>query len=430
MVFTRCLHTALAIVLSVWNSSEALSEKYALVIGGASKGLESKHQEFARITIATSLGLSNKGYRVTMLFGSGLDDSELRKYSADYSKIASLHKTDSLVKIDPATTQNIDKTLNAFVAKAKPKDQIELVISAHGSDTCGELGTQIRNDIGSKCKHTFGIFDTHGKATQYSSDRILQFLKQLEDKGAASNIVFNSCHSGRAKAEFKSLGLKNTCAYFQTAGNETGFECFEDDPDSSIDYTSTGEYIALRYYRDILPRMESDPYFSQNACFQKTINHYKEKQIDLSSLATAYWSSRDFDETFQSAALSSQLGYLYFTTGSFQPQITNQEVLLTSQLKLINASLINETVSATNQLPDVFMSRYLRALDEYNQSVRALQRELNGNPSNTAERLSVATSLQKTVQNRAKTFMQQERFFIRQLFRNKDNKVDPCARAL
>ena len=74
----------------------------------------------------------------------------------------------------------------------------------------------------SLCKHTFTIFNSERRPIEFSSEELLRHVKKLGDKGALPTIVLNSCHSGRAKQVFKTLDLKNTCVYFQTAGNEVG----------------------------------------------------------------------------------------------------------------------------------------------------------------------------------------------------------------
>ena len=64
--------------------NSAWASKYGVVIGGASKNMESSQQEFARVTLASTIGLSNKGYSVTTLFGSNENKTEREKYSTDY----------------------------------------------------------------------------------------------------------------------------------------------------------------------------------------------------------------------------------------------------------------------------------------------------------------------------------------------------------
>jgi len=420
----------LTLLLAVFSSEKVLAENYALVIGGSSKKVESKQQEFARVTAAASIGLKAKGYNVTTLFGSGRDDQEKEKYPGDFEKISSLQNGNAIGASKVATAQNIDAVFEALIANVKSGDHVEVLVSAHGSDTCEALGSHLRNDTGSQCKHTFTVFDSDGRETQYPSEKILGYLKKLEDKGALPSVVFQSCHSGRAKAQFKSLGLTNTCAYFQTAGNELGYGCFEDDPDFANDYTSTGEYVAMRYYETSLPALEKDSYFSQSACFRKTAKHARDQKMNLASIASAYWSSRRQDSTFQSPALSTLLGFPYFTTGLFQPQITKEQNLSCENLAMSNDSLIKQLASLGQQVSDAVTAPYDRALVEYNDAVKSLKNEIEGKRPETPERLLRISALQRQVKNKAASFMLQERQLIDRLLRDQNKTSDPCARPL
>lgn len=409
---------------------KALAENYALVIGGSSKKAESKQHEFARITAAASIGLEAKGYKVMTLFGSGLDDKEKEKYLTDFQKIELIQKKNALSTPNTATASNIDAAFEALLEKVQSGERIEVLLIAHGSDSCDELGPFISNDLGFQCQHTFTVFNSKGKEIQYPSEKILRYLKRLEDKGALPTIVFSSCHSGRAKAQFKRLGLTNTCAYFQNAGNELGNSCFEDDPDFAKDYTSSGEYISMRYYQTSLPMLEKDPYFSQSSCFQKTTKHYREMKMNLSSISSTYWSSRKEDLTFQSPAISSLMKFPYFTKGQIQPQISHEKTLSCEQLEMSNKSLFKQLSDLGKQISDVATIPYYQSIEEYNFTVNNLKDELNKKIPETSARLLEISILQKAVREKAENFMRQERQLIDQLFKDKGSDSDPCARNL
>ncbi len=420
----------LTLLFLAFSSEKVFAENYALVIGGSSKKVESKQHEFARVTAAATIGLEAKGYRVTTLFGSGRDDQEKEKYPSDFEKIGSLQTNNAIGTSGVATASNIDAVFEALVAKAKTGDRVEVLLSAHGADSCEELGPLIKNDIGSQCKHTFTVFDSEGREIQYPSEKMLRYLKRLEDKGALPSIVLDSCHSGRAKAQFKSLGLTNTCAYFQTAGNELGFGCFEDDPDFAKDYTSTGEYVAMRYYQTSLPSLEKDPYFSQSSCFQKTAKHSRDRKMNLSSISSAYWNSRTQDSTFQSPALSTLLNFPYFTTGLIQPQITKEQNLSCEQMTMSNNSLIKQLTNLGAHISDAATAPYYLALNEYNDAVKSLKDEMDKKLPETPERLMQIATLQRQVKDKAESFMLQERQLIDQLFKDQNKNPDPCERTL
>lgn len=426
--FRRIILTLLFLVFS---SEKVFAENYALVIGGSSKKVESKQHEFARVTAAATIGLEAKGYKVTTLFGSGLTDQEKEKYSADYAKINSLQTHNSLAQTNNSTASNIDATFEAMIAKVKSGDRVEILLTAHGSDTCEELGPHIRTDAGSQCKHTFTVFDDQGREVQYPSEKMLRYLKRLEDKGALPSVVFNSCHSGRVKAQFKKMGLTNTCAFFQTAGNELGYGCFEDDPDFAKDYTSTGEYVAMRYYQSNLSTLGKDPYFSQSACFQKTSQHYRENNMSLNSISSAYWNARRKDATFQSPALSTLLNFPYFTTGQIQPQITREQNLSCDCMTMSpNNSLIKQLTDLGAHITDAVTAPYNQALNEYNDAVNTLRAELERKLPETPERLARITELQQQVKAKAENFMSKERGLIDQFFKDQNVTPDPCARSL
>lgn len=417
-------------LLTIFSAEQVVAENYALVIGGSSKKVESKQQEFARVIAATTMGLREKGYQVTTLFGSGRNDDEKQKYQTDYQKIASLQSNNMAGMPTSATATNIDNSFEALITKAKPGDKVEIFLSAHGSDTCEELGPHIRIDTGSQCKHTFTIFDQNGKEIQYPSDKMIKYLKRLEDKGALPSIILNSCHSGRAKSQLKNSGLVNTCAYFQTAGNELGYGCFEDDPDFANDFTSTGEYLAMRYYVGSLQTLEKDPYFSKSACFQKTVRHYRDENMNLSSVSSAYWSSRKTDSTFQSPTISSLLNFPYFTTGLIQPQIIKEQNISCEPCTNAGNNLIRQLSDMGAQISDFVAKPYYQALNEYNEAVERLKSELEKSLPETPERLARISSLQQNIRDNATKFMLQERNLIDSLFRDRTNSKDPCTRSL
>ncbi len=399
----------------------AQASQFALVIGGATKNMESTQQEFARTTLASAIGLNMKGYNVTTLFGSAKNSEEQQKYAGDYKKFETVPGTK-----DNATNSAIDKAFEDLIAKAHSGDSVEILVAAHGNDTCGELGGLIKNDLSSGCKHTFTVFDKDGYEAQYASDKILQYVKRLEEKGAQTNIVFSSCHSGRAKDEFKKLNLKNSCAFFQTAGNELGYGCFEDDPDFSKDFTSSSEYFALMYYKDALPQLKKDPYFSKSKCFQKTTQYFKNQKMDLTSMSSTFWSARKSDQTFQSPALSSLLNFNYFSKGTLQPQINKAQALSCEQLKMANTTLTKQLLNLGAQISDAVTNSYDQSLVEYNQAVLELQSSIE-KPESALQ----ISNKQAKVDDLAATVVHQERILIDQLFKqNQSPPNDPCARPL
>jgi|GEM_PF-6246403 len=425
-IYISCAFKTTLILCFSFFANQTLAAKYALVVGGASKNIESSQHEFARVSVASTIGLVNKGYDVTTFFGTVENSQEQQKYKPDYTKIASLSNTKKT-----ATVANIDTAFDNIINKAQAGDSVEVLISAHGADSCGELGKIIKNDIGSGCQHTFTVFDKNGIETQYPSEKILYYVKRLEEKGAQANVIFSSCHSGRAKDAFKKLDLKNSCAFFQSAGNELGYGCFEDDPDFAKDFTSSSEYLALRYYKDSLAQLEKDPYFSKSACFQKTTKYFRDNNMDLSSMSSAFWSSRRSDQTFQSPALSSLLSFRYFTSGAMQSQVREEQGLSCEQLRMANTSLIKQLSTLEIQISSAVTNSYDKSLMSYNRTVDDLRLaiERSDSPSQISKK-------QLKVKKMAENVMLQERKLIDDLFKHKikhkksDSLNDPCTRPL
>lgn len=402
--------------------SQLWALQYALVIGGASKGAESSQHEFARVTAASTIGLNISGFDVTTLFGSGLNGQESTKYNKDYEKMKSIPG-----QRGSASDFAIDAAFESLIGKVHNGDSVEILISAHGADSCADLGTLIKNDVGSSCQHSFSVFDKNGQEIQYPSEKILQFVKRLENKGAKPNVVFSSCHSGRAKDAFKKSELKNSCVFFQSSGNELGYGCFEDDPDFSNDFTSSSEYLSMRYYKDALPTLEKDPYFFQSKCFQKTVKHFKEQKMDLTSISSAFWSSRKSDKTFQSSAISSLLNFEYFTKGIIHPQPLKDHCFDCEQTHILDTSLVKQLSNLGLQVSAAVAKPYDNSIIEYNKAVDELNLSIEKSepPSKIFKRQSKLLKLANEV-------MTQERILVEQLFRQNESPSsdNPCTRPL
>jgi hypothetical protein len=445
-LFLTTITLTVAMPLRLARTDDAQT-KYALVIGGASKQAEPEYQEFARNTAAVTEGLTAKGYRVATLFGGPVVQGsealvERSRYFVDYSKIGALQiaQKPQIFASDPnVTAGSIDAALAALVAKAKPGDQIQIYVTAHGEDSCGELGTLIRNDLGSGCHHTFTVFNAEGHEVQYPSDKIIDALSKLEAKGALPTLVLDSCHSGRAMNEFKAKNLAKTCAYFETAGNETGYGCFENDPAFAKDYTSTGEYISMRYYAGILDRLQKDPYFSNNhgSCFGKTIKHFQEKKMDLSTIESAYWSSRLYDASFESPSISSLISLSYFTKGEFSPYLPESKPLSCTQVNLELDSFVRELSDVKTLTVSIQKSAYDQSIEDYNSELEKLSAALDAiktvkSPSQDA--VKNVAGLQAQVETKANLVVERERALIQTYYQQSADsapmKNPNCERAL
>ena len=231
---------------------------------------------------------------------------------------------------------------------------------------------------------------------------------------------------------------KNLCL-LETAGNETGYGCFESDPPFVKDYTSTGEYISMRYYKDILNRLEQDPYFSSDhgACFGKTLKHFQDKKMNLSTIESSYWSSRSFDATFESPSISPLIGLSYFSTGEFSPFLPESKPLSCTQVNLELDSIVRQLPEVQSVTNSIQMSVYRQSIGDYNAAVEKLAANLNALkalPNPSQEAIKNTADLQAQLRAKASTVIEGERALIQVYYQqgtNSDKLKNPsCERTL
>jgi len=378
------------------------AKKYALVITGSSELAEPEHHEFARNTIAASRGLTNEGYVVTTLFGSKNSITERDKYKNDYQIIEEIQneqRKKALLNLSSyeATTNNIDRYFEELQSKIKKGDKVEIFVGAHGKDSCGEVGEFISDDTQSGCNHSFIVFSKDGNFNEYPSEKIFAKLKELENLGAFPTLVLASCHSGRAKALIKKYNLKKTCIFFQTSGDSPGNLCFESDPEFLADFTSTSEYVIMRYYAAIIDSLKADSRFSKyyKNCFDKIVSWSQKHKIDFSSLNSTFWTAREHDKTYQKPSTSSLRGIPYFDNANFtSPLIAQRKIPCqdTSRIKeMLNAILKSDRATQLTEL-----NLFFKALEEYNLSVSERQKILNEKEGNTSKILQSGQKIKAT----------------------------------
>lgn len=137
----------LKLIVLLFLPTSALTANYALVIGGSSEMAESKRHEFARNTAAAAIGLREKGYQVAVLFGSGSEGAENKKYPADHQKISSLQKENITGFPKAATPADLEKALESLIKKVNPGDKVEIQsnyppLAKIPSHRCGGLHQQ------------------------------------------------------------------------------------------------------------------------------------------------------------------------------------------------------------------------------------------------------------------------------------------------
>ncbi len=333
MVFDKIV-LILLVFLAATTENVALAEKYALVIGGpslASGALGGGHstQDFARPVIESAAGLQLNGYQTTVLFGfTGSQVSpdpkalgaarEMSLYAKDYQAVKDT-KNSIPFELNSATQGNITTQLEDLVNKAKPGDKVEIVVQAHGKNSCTLDSVFVKEGAAQQehknCSHVFMIATADGKTENLDSRILIEAIKKLEAKGALPNLVLGSCYSGAIAPYLKDL--KNSCVTMLASDSAVGYACFDDDfttEGSSKDFTSTGEAIIARYINGHEAELEAKvPYLKNNPCVKAIQKHKQDQKINSSSIAAAYWSARKSDESLDQPSISSIIELPYFS---------------------------------------------------------------------------------------------------------------------
>lgn len=404
-------------------SQNGYTEKFALIIGGPSKNEEPDRHEFARNTVAATMGLRNLGYNTQTLFGpQQRKHPEKEKYKTDFEKISKLNAT------APLTASSINQYFEDLISKVKKGDKVEILVSAHGQDSCGEVGKYMRGDFNLGCNHTFTIYDNDGNQVSFPSEKLFEHIKDLENKGALPNIILSSCHSGRAKPMLEKYGLKKTCAFFQTAGNAVGYGCFESDPSFSKDYTSSYEYMILRYYRNILDILNKDPYFKNSKCFKNILTHFSKNKLDTSTIDSTYWDSRRVDSSFQEPVISSLLSIPYFRGESLSFIFRENQTLQCYQIENKINSLVDQINDSLDQTFKILLNEKLNkfnlALEVYNDRLSEQKNTIKSQNQEKIDKSQIKTREAAQALQRAERDLVSE---FGKIFKRKDSN---CMRTL
>lgn len=379
-------------------ASLGFAKNYALVIGGTSADAQKVSHEFARPVACAAMGLKARDYEVTTLFGSQgkrQQDSKLdallkkrleakgvtskpaaletEKYHSDYAFIK------EEVKAKGATTdKKIDQYFENLIAKIKPGDKVEIPVFAHGHSRCTKKEFELNQgdwkygpsqDGAENCHHEIDIEDENGKYIKYNTDKLLGYVKELEERGAFTNVVLDSCFSGRTKN--KAQGLKNSCVLTLSSGDSPGYGCFEDDEESSKDYTSTVEVAAMRYCLPQFEELSKKPFFSNNKCFIKIKKHIDKHKdtLDFTSLHSIYWSARRWDEALHEPALNTSLQFRYFAQGNYSASMFHREQQARTSAALSGINELAGQYAGDSEV--LYLKKALQnAFDAYNQSLQ------------------------------------------------------------
>jgi hypothetical protein len=469
----------------------AWAVKRALVIGGATsrppsmqpEGLTEatrpKH-EFARAVARTSLGLQAKGYEVTTLFDSvgvelsassiealeGLDKfygertRDLhRDMRRDFDKLAAIGAT-------TATEENVLASLRSIRDQLSAGDEFELSINAHGYRFCpganGELekvdpehARFANNDP--NCIHKIGLTDPKsGADVLVETSKIHDVLKEIDAKGVRTNLNFLSCHSGQTQNLFGEL--PNTCTVFAASGNNVGMMCMPDDAPSDLSFTTALDAIQTSHFIGIADRLLADPYFSEDPCTAKMLEHYRRNDIGGANRYDLFMAARKFDRGFHEPTISSQIDQAYFSTSHFSTIYRNRlksesnkicsAVLRTdidNLLELgqslghsINVTEVNRLRNALAESINFYDQLILRQKDLMNK-FETLKQQFYASGTNTPEQREEITqanqafsAAQDEALAYASTIMEQERnlvdFLNQGFLRDTIADTDPCVR--
>ncbi|MEK7690996.1 MAG: hypothetical protein AAB425_08245, partial [Bdellovibrionota bacterium] len=335
-------------------------------------------------------------------------------------------------------------------------DMVEIFVTGHGNVECssgtgqkGTLKTQSaasgavpaspstgpstsdsESDTAEKCEHVFGVFDATGNEFSYPTSKIIAYLARLEAKGALPNLVMDSCHSGEIKPHLS--GLKKTCVAMSGHGDSVSYGCFESDPDTLVDYTSSIEYVAMRYYAGILDSLAADPYLQNSRCFQKTTQHAQAQKVKLGTIEDAYWSSRPWDLAFHEPSLNTMVDSQYFTVGHFGAVFENRnDLLCIADVTIGLEEIIAQVRKNARAVLDTAKGQIVEAVESYNRSIEAQRAWRTRYP----DQLSRLAELQAETNRLARFVVQREREFMAEVRRLdgdfQDEREDrACARRL
>jgi hypothetical protein len=470
-------------------SPSAWAVKRALVIGGATtreplmeaqeltEATRPKH-EFARSVARTALGLQAQGYEVTTFFDAvgfdaaaapdliGFEGMYLEKtrgrqrdMKRDYDKLASLGA-------QTATEERVLGALRSVRDQLSAGDEFEFSISAHGYRFCrdetGEM-VEVRPESARfansdpSCIHKIALIDPlTGAQTLVETSKIHDILKQIDAKGVRTNLNFASCHSGQTQKLFSDL--PNTCSVFAASGNNVGMACMPDDAPGDLSYTTALDAIQTSQFIGIADQLLADPYFSDDPCTGKMLEHYRKNGIGGDNRYDLFMSARTFDRGFHEPTISSQVALNYFNTGHFSTIYSNlakfeSRALCVAEVQadIDNLLEFGRSVGATINMTEVNRLRadLLATMDHYAQIMARqqevwdrstpLKRQFRPDAPDAEAQLAVIQELDrqfKAIQDEAlaygSTIMEKERnlvaFVNQQFLRDAVAETDACVR--
>lgn len=384
--------------------------KYAMVIAGAA---HSPVHDSGRTTASSVKGLRARGdYDVTYLISNGANGSEAKRYEKELNYINQIAKPNGT-----AMVKDIDSQFKTLLEKAKTGDQVELMITAHGG--CFDKP-------GPNCAHFIEVYDEKGNLAAYPSDKLLSYVKALDAKGVKTTWIMESCYSGALDSEVRKL--ENTCTMLLASPYSTGVGCYTDDPPEAKFHTSTVEYVALRYYKNVMPQL-AQGFYKDSACFKNIQKHATEQMLDkkFDTVVDSFWSAFPHDVNSHRPILSSmnQKDYDWMNrldTYSERP-ICSQE----------RADGITPLVESTTQY---IQNQYQIAMKSYRallQEQKTLQREKSQkiddvNFARTANQREVEIYTELDTLTRTILSLERNMYSITRDREVQDN--DPCARTL
>jgi hypothetical protein len=432
MIRLAKLFVAISLLLT---SQNVYAKKYALVVGGAAIAGGNVH-DTARITSSVAQGLQARGdYEVSYLLGDP-NKKEDQRFATEMSYVRN-----SVPGLKPVTAANLDAEFERLVQSSQSGDQVEIFLNAHGScdsETCAN--------------HTIVIYGPNGRTYEYPSNKIVDYLKKLDAKGVKTSLVMESCYSGALDNEVRKL--KNTCTFLLASAQSTGVGCYTNEPIEEEYYTSTVEYVALRYYQNVMPKIKEG--FYKNSSCLKTVTNWQQKHMqgaDFSTISNGYWTAFPHDSNRHRPVLSSlsedmfarmntlsrdtshectaemrnsvlnlQQPFLSTLQAEYKNELKKYDGLQSQQKKLIGTL---EDVLAGDPPPDGPEAEEPAEISEEDQAKLLAEADAEIKRGNELE------TVQNKIRDSAQNLYRLERSMLAMLERdNKNEGADPCRRAL
>lgn len=372
---------------------EAEAKKFALVVGGAGnanmsaatvapKPEDIRPHEFGKSTARSAYGLARQGYEVITLFDNATTPQDNMPAGLKALQNANDVATLKQMGAQSATKESILNALRRIRDEAKPGDEFEFNLNAHGFRSCpgDEVGrngvsTKVEDRQNSKagCQHMINLSDANGRITQVPTAEFAEVIREIDEKGIKTNLNLSSCHSGAAQDIF--AGLKNTCVAYGSSANNYSFMCMPGDKKGDVSYTSTLDNVIASQWIAYAKEMKKLPYFKDDTCLDKLAKHARKNGIEGKTRYDLFMKARLYDLNGEGPSLSSHQNLEYFKSGLFS---TIGDFYARGKMVEICAESVDARISEFQELADAATKlvvqeqiapkrvRLKKAIDRYN----------------------------------------------------------------